>query len=278
MVTGKSQTQAFPLDFNDASWTLDEVIRNVFFDCSLAPKSLGPEKIIEWTLAALSGDPLPGISTFHGDMKPVNVLNHFFRCFRPDWKSDSALPPIVWSGLAIHYWLKHGTRNEQFLKEFGAWLKTSGNCVVSIKAKVAGKNNANPRVDEIDLAVFLFANGYLNRLIKKPDAFMAIGHKKSVGATILKNNEARIKVMLGPGAVACTQQIVEDALQSSSIDNLSSRRDPKSGRYQFTGRHADLCAQIFRVYREETMPYSKKTIERAIRELVATKRSWKGIG
>ena len=275
----KKQAHDFPLDFNAVNWTLEEVVRWVFFCSTPTPESLAWRGATKYVMAKLADPDVPMKVLLSEPTKTVaDSLLRFFRRLSSDWQSDLELPPVVWSRLAIQYWLTHGGRQDLFMKEFLFWLKNVGNVVVTIEPmSLDGKNIGGAKLKEMDLAIFVFDPINLKRAIQRRVVFKAIGLKKSGGATTSKGKAKSIEAQLGSNLYKLVKSVVEDAIQSGCISNLSSRRDPKSGRYQFTGRHDDLCKDIYCQYRKDTERYSKSTLERAIRALVASRRSWKGI-
>ena len=275
----QDQTQAVPLDFKAAGWTLEEVALHVFAGGSKLEGDTPKDKIAERILKTLSDQSVPLKPSPLSQTDALKPIRSFFRSFRNDWDSNFELPPIVWCGLAFQFWLAHGGCNEEFQRAFADWIKTSGNCAIGMKPIPHPiKKVASPRIFEIDLTVFLFERQYLRRAIKWPETFAAIGRKNSVGATVQQNRVDKIKTMLGSGSVGCIQEILDDALQSGSIANLSPKCDSKSGRYQYTGRHEDLCRDIFKVYKSELGRYELGTIGRALRDLVACKKHWGNVG
>ena len=276
---GKKQTQAFPLDFNAKSWTLEEAVCSVFFGSTPTRRSLEWVRVTKFILAKLANsDVLPNGSPSQPTMKTAISLLRFLRRLSTDWKSDLELPPVVWSRLAIQYWLLHGGRQELFMKSFVSWLKNSENIVVVMESvSLGGQTIEGAQIREVGLPVFLFDPTNLKRVIQRRVILKAIRRGKSGGGAVTKGGEDAIEKMLGVGLYRCVKGIVEDAIQSGGISNLSSKRDPKSGRYQFTGRHVDLYKDICRQYKKETEQYSRSTLSRAIRALVAPRRSWTGI-
>lgn len=276
---GEKQTQVFPLNFNAESWALDEVVCWVFFGSTPTPDSL------EWIKATKSViGKITGAESAKTVLLPLTTkektesLLAFFRRLSSDWKSNLELPPVVWSRLAIQYWLTHGGRQDLFMKEFLSWLKNASNVVVQIEpVSLDGKNISGEKLKEVELSAFIFNSVNLKKCIQRRVSLKSIGYGKSGKVAVSKSGAKSVEEKLGSGLFRCVKWIIEDAIQSRSIANLSSRLDPKSGRYQFTGRHGDLCKDIFRQYQEETKQYSESTIERAVRELVASRRSWKGI-
>ena len=276
---GEKQIQMFPLDFNAKSWALNKAVPWVFFGSTPTPHSL------EWVKATKSViGRITGAESAKNVLLPLTTkektesLLAFFQRLSSDWKSDLELPPVVWSRLAIQYWLMHGGRQDLFMKAFLLWLQNSGNVAVQIEpVSLDGQNINGVKLIEVELSAFIFDSVNLKRCIKRRVSLKPIGSRKSGKVTASKRGAKSIEEKVGSGLFQCVKRVIENAIQSRSIANLSSRLDPKSGRYQFTGRHGDLCKDILRQYQKETKPYSESTIERAVRELVASRRSWKGI-
>jgi hypothetical protein len=273
------QTQVFPLDFNAESWKLEEVVRCVFFGSTPTPESIDWVKATKYLMAKLVGSGVP--KTGQPSLPTLQVadsLLRFCQGLSSDWQSDLELPPVVWSRLAIQYWLMHGGRQDIFMKQFLSWLKNMVDAVVAIEPiSLDGQPIVGAKLKEMVLPAFIFYPLNLKHVTQRRVVIKPIGRKKSGGVNPSKGKVRSIEEQLGSGLYKCVKWIVEDAIQSRCIPKLSPRQDPKSGRYQFTGRHADLCNDILRKYEKETKPYSKSTLERAIRTLVASKRSWKGI-
>lgn len=275
----EKQAHVFPLDFNAESWTLEEVVRWVFFGDTPTPESLDWVRATKYTMAKLAGSdvPMKGLPSSPAK-EAADRLLRFFRRLGSDLQSHLELPPVVWSRLATQYWLIHGGRQDLFMKEFLSWLKSVGDIVVAIEPiSLDGQHIVGAKLKKMGLPTFIFDPVNLKRMIQRRVVVQAIGRKNSGRGNTSKGKVKSIEEQLGSGLYKCVKWIVDDAIQSGAISNLSSRLDPKSGRYQFTGRHGDLCNDIYRQYKEEIKQYRKSTLERAIRALVASRRSWKGI-
>ncbi len=274
------QTQVFPLDFNAESWTLEEAVRHVFFCDYLASASGEGALATEHVLAKLKDADLPeeghddGIS-FLAKKRAVNLIKFLQPLFSKS-QMDCSYSPMVWSRLAIQYWLKNGGCQNRFMNKLVSWLNKTRNSSWLVESIFPeGKATNGGRVKEVDAAVYLLGNFDINKTIHQKTKKIANG---SIAIKSRKKIDFdKLKAKFGPNVCECVKSVVEDALQRGNISNLTSRLDPKSGRYQFTGLFPDLLKDICRQYDSEFDQYARSTVGRVLRGLVASRRSWKGI-
>lgn len=277
-MSSKKQEQVFPLDFNAESWTLEEAVRYVFFGDYPASESGEWAWATEHVLAKLTDADLPGEDESNSLLakKRAIELIKFLHPLVSKWQMGWSYSPMVWSRVAIQYWLKKGGCQKRFLNKLVSWLYTTRRNVWLVESIFpAGKMINGGRAKEVDAAIYLLGAFDINKAIYQKT-------EKKTKSSIAKKSRKKLdfdalKAKFGPNACECVKSIVEDAISSGNILNLTSRLDPETGRYQFTGRHPDLLNDVCRQYSEEIDPYARSTVDRVLRGLVASRRSWKGI-
>lgn len=283
-VINPEQSVSFPLDFNARTWTIKEALSWIFLGSLASGDSEERERCVAYAMARLGrGKPAKSVGLSIETKKIVDDVLSFLQQFRPTLSGLEELPPVVWSRLATQYWLKYGGCYGPFMRAMGDWIDDLGDSTVRVAprrkpgaASRPGTGSA-PRLKpkQIAIASFLLdpfpAGHYGGRLVSVTSVDKRT-ETQSPPQPI--NHEERLKKMVGPNLYGSVKRVIEDAVASGSIPKLRAKRDPKTGRFTFTGRHSDLCVAIFGRYKKELEAYAPSTRERAIRAFVVSRRSW----
>ncbi len=274
----------FQLDFNASGWSTEDAVRWIFLG-ELAAAEGGEEweVSVSSVLAGLESTDQELPERLWPDQQDLvaNVVRFMHKLGPSVLGSD--LPPIVWSRLAIQYWLHHGGCHHPFMNAFGDWLNELGHVDVRVANRRKPKSNAGGRslptlrgkAAQLSMAAFLLelspASHFGRRQVKvvNKQATRAMPQKVSVA-----DRDVALKKMLGANLYDTIRSVIDDAISSGSIPKLSRKTDLKSGRFTYSGVHGELCQEICRCYRQETEKYKQSTLDRAIRAFVVSRKSW----
>lgn len=283
-MTGQEQSVSFPLDFNATTWTIEEALRWIFLGSLAAGHSREWERGVAYAIELLERrKPAKFIELSIETKKIVDDVLSFLQQFRPPLSGLGELAPVVWSRLATQYWLEYGGCYRPFMSAMGNWLDDFGDSTVRVAPRRKPRLGDRPgtgsaprrKPKQIAIASFLLdpfpASHYGRRLVSLTRVDKCTEIQSTPQAI---NREERLKKMLGSNVYGSVKGVIEDAIASGSIPKLRAKRDPKTGRFPFTGRHQDLCVAIFGRYEEELKAYAPSTRDRAIRALVVSRRSW----
>lgn len=283
-MTGPAQSVTFPLDFNATSWTIEEALRWVFLGSLASGDSKERERAVAYVLTRLEGEkPDKSVGLSIETKKIVDDVLSFLQQFRQTLSGSGELEPVVWSRLATQYWLEYGGCYRPFMSAMGTWLDDLGDSTVRVAPRRKPRSVDRPgtgsarrrKPKQVAIASFLldpFPTGhYGGRLVSVTSADKRTETQSPPQAI---NREERLKKMLGTNLYGSVKQVIEDAIASGSIPKLRAQRDPKTGRFPYTGRHQDLCVAIFGRYEKELKAYAPSSRDRAIRAFVVSRRSW----
>lgn len=284
MATSRSQ-DAFPLVFHAVSWTTESAVKWIF--CRTDTDANGSEECSLFVSSVLEGltsaeQQAPRILA-PGTQRDVKNLVSFLReSGSKVWPSDG-LPPIVWSKLAIQYWLQHGGCNPVFMTALGDWLRESGDFGLRVSPSPRSKSSEKARRGRVSkwkgapvsMTSFLLDRQLGGHFGQRQVTLDKHEPKKVASQQVAKaNREEALKKMLGVNLYETVRSVIDDAIASGSVSKLSRKKDLKSGRFTYTGMHSELCEAIDQCYGQRTQKYKPSTLGRAIRALVVSRKSW----
>ena len=284
-MTASREQDAFPLDFGAVSWTTESAVKWIFYRADADAK--GGEEcslFVSSVLEGLSSPAQQALESLTPDkQRGAKNLVSFLRERGAEVWASGGLPPIVWSKVAIHYWLQYGGGNLAFMTALSDWLRESGEVGLRVSPRTRSKSSENARKDggpkwkgaPVSLATFLLdplVGGHFGQrqvTIDKHEPKRVIPQK-----VVKVGRDDALRKMLGTNLYDTVKSVIDDAAASGSIPKLSRKKDLKSGRLTYTGMHSELCEAIDQCYGQRTQKYKPSTLERAIRALVVSRKSW----
>ena len=109
-------------DFNDNLWEFKIAIVYIFFADSIKDRTANEEDILNYLTASLVGQEKEANT---GNLRLLKekcekIATHL-KNIDPEIHLESTYPPIVWTNIAIDFWLTHGGRGNTFIDDYIKW-------------------------------------------------------------------------------------------------------------------------------------------------------------
>jgi len=260
------RSESFPLNFDEASWTIEIAVPLIFFGDFDEPER---QRLSQSAIQFLVNE--VGTTVFKTQYPPLNLIAEELHKELIALRKRGAIAdrtegyaPLVWCRLAVQLWLEYGIRQKSFMNPMLHWIKTKCKDGPPL-VKCNLDRNGIRKTQKIPLTVFLFEDiNEANRAPKNP--ILTISKQHAIVRPLKSTNKSNTKIStsIGKNALDLVLNLVSTTAKKGEIKNLKARFDPIHNRFQYIGLRSDLYHDLNNLYPEKMGRYKKSVLIKAI--------------